>query len=67
MINKLDEFEILMGCDNQYMPKEYNGLDIFHYTSPDGFKSIITADKRNAILWVSRFDPSSILNKYNFL
>ncbi len=56
MMSKLDEFEILMGFDNKYMPTEYNEYDIFHYTSPEGFKSILTTDKRNAILWASRFD-----------
>lgn len=56
MISKLDEFQILMGWDNQYMPKEYSDSDIFHYTSPSGFESILTKDKRNAILWASRYD-----------
>ena len=44
MMSKLDEFEILMGLNNEYMPAEYDGYDVFHYTSPEGFKSILTTN-----------------------
>lgn len=51
----LDEFQILMGLNISYMPEEYRE-DIFHYTSPVGFKSILFDDKEAITLWASRFD-----------
>ena len=42
--NNLEQFKILMAMDANYMPAEYDG-DIFHYTSPTGFQSILFSDK----------------------
>lgn len=55
MLSKLDEFMLLMGLDNTYMPNEYWGT-IFHYTSPAGMTSILQQDPTNITLWASRFD-----------
>lgn len=49
MKNLLDEFQILMGLDISYMPEKYRE-DIFHYTSPVGFKSILFDDKEDITL-----------------
>lgn len=54
-MGKLDEFEILMHMSTEYMPKEYFRY-IFHYTSPQGFRSILFSDPNNVILWASRYD-----------
>lgn len=54
MLSKLDEFLQLMGTD-VYMPEEYY-RDIFHYTSPSGFTSILTEDSSRISIWASRYD-----------
>jgi len=55
MLSKLDEFQILLRMDANYMPEEY-GMDIFHYTSPAGLTSILFCDKEKTVLWASRYD-----------
>lgn len=55
MLSKLDQFQILLAMDASYMPSEY-GRDIYHYTSPAGFMSILFGNQDNAILWASRYD-----------
>lgn len=55
MKSLLDEFQILMGLDVNYMPEEYKE-DIFHYTSSNGFNSILFNEDEKIILWASRFD-----------
>lgn len=55
MQSKLDQFKILMAMDISYMPPEY-GRDIFHYTSPSGFQSILFGNSEHLTLWASRYD-----------
>jgi len=55
MESKLDQFEVLLAMDSSYMPLEY-GEDIFHYTSPSGFMSILFGDLDKTVLWASRYD-----------
>ena len=55
MLSKLDQFQILLAMDASYMPSEY-GRDIYHYTSPIGFMSILFGNPNNAMLWASRYD-----------
>lgn len=40
MKNFMEQFQWLMGLNVSYMPEEYKE-DIFHYTSSDGFNSIL--------------------------
>ena len=54
-LSKLDEFQILMKMDAKYLPDEYVN-DIFHYTSPQGFQSILFKNDDCLTLWASRFD-----------
>lgn len=54
-MEQIDRFEILMRMSAEYMPKEYN-KDIFHYTSPEGFQSILFSDSDKVTLWASRYD-----------
>ncbi len=51
----LERFKILMAMDANYMPPEYDG-DIFHYTSPVGFQSILFGDTNDVVIWASRYD-----------
>lgn len=37
------------------MPVEYE-RDLFHYTSPAGFSSILLGDQEKVTLWASRYD-----------
>ena len=55
MLSKLDEFQVLLALDASYMPLEY-GRDVFHYTSPGGFSSILFGNPEKAELWASRYD-----------
>lgn len=55
MQSKLDQFMVLMSMDESHMPEEY-GEDIYHYTSPEGFMSILLGDADKATLWASRYD-----------
>ena len=55
MLSRLDQFQILLATDASYMPSEY-GRDIYHYTSPVGFMSILFGNPNNAMLWASRYD-----------
>lgn len=55
MLSKLDEFIIRIGLDASHMPAEY-GQDLFHYTSPQGFTSILFGDSEKVTLWASRYD-----------
>lgn len=54
-ISELEQFQILMKMDAKYLPDEYFG-DIFHYTSPQGFQSILFQKPNSVTLWASRFD-----------
>lgn len=54
-ISELEQFQILMKMDAKYLPDEYIG-DVFHYTSPQGFQSILFQDPSSVTLWASRFD-----------
>ena len=54
-LSNLDKFKILMAMDAHYMPSEYDG-DMFHYTSPQGFQSILFGDRFDTVLWASRYD-----------
>lgn len=55
MQSKLDEFIMRIGFDSSYMPEEY-GRDLFHYTSQQGFMSILFGDADKVTLWTSRYD-----------
>lgn len=55
MLSKLDQFQVLLAMDASYMPSEY-GRDIFHYTSPAGFMSILFGNPDRPVLWASRYD-----------
>ena len=55
MLSKLDEFQIHMKMNANYMPEEYE-MDLFHYTSPMGFTSILFGDNDKTTLWASRYD-----------
>lgn len=55
MLSKLDEFQLLLKMDADYMPVEYE-RDLFHYTSPAGFSSILLGDQDKVTLWASRYD-----------
>jgi len=50
-----DFFRFTLGYDNEYMPDEYLG-ELFHYTSPNGFLSILNGRPDKASIWASRFD-----------
>lgn len=54
-VNIIEQFKILMEMDAHYMPDEYDG-DIYHYTSPNGFQSILFSDSYDVTLWASRYD-----------
>lgn len=54
-MDNMEQFKILMAMDAHYMPDEYDG-DIYHYTSPSGFQSILFSDKYDVTLWASRYD-----------
>ena len=54
-LSNLEKFQILMAMKTNYMPLEYDG-DMFHYTSSNGFQSILFGDKFDAVLWASRYD-----------
>ena len=36
----MKQFNVLMAMNADYLPNEYDG-DIYHYTSPSGFQSIL--------------------------
>lgn len=55
MLSKLDEFQRRLKMDTDYMPSEYEN-DLFHYTSPTGFSSIMFGDLEQVTLWASRYD-----------
>ena len=55
MLSKLDEFKLLLKMDADYMPAEYEN-DLFHYTAPTGFSSIMSGDLEQVTLWASRYD-----------
>ena len=55
LLSKLQEFEALMPLNNEFMPDEYY-RDIFHYTSPDGFRSILLGSPKSVTIWASRHD-----------
>lgn len=54
-ISELEQFQILLKMDAKYLPDEY-GNDLFHYTSPHGFQSILFHNPSSVTLWASRFD-----------
>lgn len=54
-LSKLDEFQIILSMDAKYLPDEYIS-EIFHYTSPQGFQSILFNNPDCITLWASRFD-----------
>lgn len=49
------EFLIDLTYENAYMPNEYNE-NIFHYTSPNGFNSILFGNEEKVTLWANRYD-----------
>lgn len=51
----INNFDLLMKMDADYMPHEYR-QEIFHYTSPSGFSSILFGDPNCVTLWASRYD-----------
>lgn len=53
--DNFNEFLFGLGLNNQYMPNKYDE-NIFHYTSPNGFNSILFGDKGKVTLWASRYD-----------
>lgn len=55
LLSKLQEFEALMPLNNEFMPAEYY-RDIFHYTSPEGFRSILLGSPKSVTIWASRYD-----------
>lgn len=54
MTSKLDELLMQLSISD-LMYSEYDE-EIFHYTSPGGFESILFSDKDNITLWASRYD-----------
>lgn len=54
MKSQLDIFRSKLG-NNSYLPNAYEE-EIFHYTSPEGFSSILFGDVNCVTLWASRFD-----------
>lgn len=55
IMDNMEQFKILMAMDVHYMPSEYEG-NIYHYTSPIGFQSILFGDRLAVCLWASRYD-----------
>lgn len=56
MTQELMKFLLTYDIGNdKYYPKMYYG-DIFHYTSPEGMKSIIREKGINIVFWASRMD-----------
>lgn len=55
MENFMEQFQWLMGLNVSYMPEVYKD-DIFHYTSSNGFNSILFNKNEMITLWASRFD-----------
>lgn len=53
--SEFDELLFTLGFNNEYMPEEYFG-ELFHYTSPAGFLSILSGDSSNTTIWASRYD-----------
>lgn len=51
----MKQFNVLMAMNADYLPNEYDG-DIYHYTSPSGFQSILFGNRSDVVLWASRFD-----------
>lgn len=54
MISKLDELLMQLSISD-IMYSEYED-EIFHYTSPNGFNSILFGDSYNITFWASRYD-----------
>lgn len=54
-MDNLERFNVLMAMSANYLPNEFDG-DIYHYTSPQGFQSILFSDKYDVTLWASRYD-----------
>lgn len=54
MKSKLDELFMQLSISD-VMYSEYEGK-IFHYTSPNGFESILFGDSDNITFWASRYD-----------
>lgn len=54
-MSKLQELAIQMHFPNEFMPAEYY-RDIFHYTSPEGFRSILLGSPKSVTIWASRYD-----------
>lgn len=54
-MSELRQFQILMKMDAKYLPDEYI-YDIYHYTSPQGFQSILFGNPGTVTLWASRYD-----------
>lgn len=49
------DFVFSLISENKYMPPEFRE-EMYHYTSPSGFLSILTEKKDSMQLWASRFD-----------
>ena len=54
-MNNLEKFNVLMAMGAHYLPNEFDG-DIYHYTSPKSFQSIMFSNEHEVTLWASRFD-----------
>lgn len=49
------QWPVLMKTNANYMPKKYEGM-LYHYTSPEGFDSILFGNNDSIVLWASRYD-----------
>lgn len=54
-MSKLEIFQFRLGLEKPFMPNDIP-IDIFHYTSPNGFTSILLGDPDYVTLWASRYD-----------
>lgn len=52
--SELDKFLLKIKLGNEYLPQAYIG-DVFHYTSPNGFDSILFSHE-SIKLWANRYD-----------
>lgn len=55
MQSLLEKFPMSMKLAANYMPDEFEG-NIYHYTSPEGFNSILFGNPDKVIMWASRYD-----------
>lgn len=55
-MGKLQEFQMKMGWNEDMFMSTDIPVDVFHYTSPRGFESILFGNTKKIELWASRYD-----------